>query len=67
MGQDPDAEAFDFGDTEKWATDYSQSRTTIDAKGLKAAYPDIYEQFARRSQSRVLRVCNRPKGAKERA
>lgn len=33
-----------------------QERTTIDSKALKAAHPDIYEQFSKTSATRVLRI-----------
>ena len=36
-----------------WKT---QSRTTLDSKRLKAEKPDIYEAYAKTSESRVFRV-----------
>ena len=40
----------------KLATFKSQSRTTLDSKALKAARPEIWEQFSKTSSTRVLRI-----------
>lgn len=46
---------------DKLATYKAQSRESLDAKALKAAHPDLYGQFARSTEFRVLRHSN-PKG-----
>lgn len=38
------------------ATFKYQERTTIDSKALKAAHPEIWEQFSKTSSTRVLRI-----------
>lgn len=38
------------------ATFKYQERTTIDSKALKAAHPEIWQQFAKTSSTRVLRI-----------
>ena len=38
------------------ATFKYQERTTLDSKALKAAHPEIYEQFSKTSSTRVLRI-----------
>lgn len=38
------------------ATFKYQERNTLDSKALKAAHPDIYEQFVKTSSTRVLRI-----------
>lgn len=40
----------------KLATFKAQSRTTLDSKALKAAHPELWEQFAKTSSTRVLRI-----------
>lgn len=36
-----------------------QSKTSIDSKALKGAYPDIYKQFSKTSTSKVFRISER--------
>lgn len=50
-----DKEIIKFGD-EKLGTFKYQERTTIDSKALKAAHPELWEQFAKTSSTRVLRI-----------
>lgn len=45
-----------IAEEKRLATFKYQERTTLDSKALKVAYPEIYEQFARTSSTRVLRI-----------
>lgn len=53
------AEAGDYGDPEKWLTYFRQSRTDVDGKALRAARPDVYEQFKRVTEFPVARIVKR--------
>ena len=50
-----DAEMIIDGD-KRLATFKHQERNTLDSKALKAAHPEIWEQFAKTSSTRVLRI-----------
>lgn len=45
-----------IAEEKRLATFKYQERTTLDSKALKAAHPEIYEQFAKTSSTRVLRI-----------
>jgi len=45
-----------IAEEKRLATFKYQERNTLDSKALKAAHPDIYEQFVKTSSTRVLRV-----------
>ncbi|UJA04202.1 recombinase [Acinetobacter johnsonii] len=45
-----------IAEEKRLATFKHQERTTLDSKALKAAHPEIYEQFAKTSSTRVLRI-----------
>lgn len=45
-----------IAEEKRLATFKHQERNTLDSKALKAAHPDIYEQFVKTSSTRVLRV-----------
>ncbi len=45
-----------IAEEKRLATFKYQERNTLDSKALKAAHPDIYEQFLKTSSTRVLRV-----------
>lgn len=53
------SEAGDYGDSEKWLTYYRQSRIDVDAKALKIARPDVYEEFKRVTEFPVARISKR--------
>ncbi len=50
-----DAEAIEMPDG-TWVTYFEAMRTTVDSKALKAAHPDIYEQFSNTKPSRTMRI-----------
>lgn len=45
-----------IADDKRLATFKYQERNTLDSKALKAAHPDLYEQFVKTSSTRVLRI-----------
>ena len=45
-----------IAEEKRLATFKHQTRNTLDSKALKAAHPDIYEQFLKTSSTRVLRI-----------
>lgn len=45
-----------IAEDKRLATFKYQERNTLDSKALKAAHPDIYEQFLKTSSTRVLRI-----------
>ena len=45
-----------IAEEKRLATFKYQERNTLDSKALKAAHPDIYEQFVKTSSTRVLRI-----------
>ena len=45
-----------IAEEKRLATFKYQERNTLDSKALKAAHPEIYEQFLKTSSTRVLRV-----------
>ena len=45
-----------IAEDKRLATFKYQERNTLDSKALKAAHPDIYEQFVKTSSTRVLRI-----------
>lgn len=45
-----------IAEEKRLATFKYQERNTLDSKALKAAHPEIYEQFVKTSSTRVLRV-----------
>ena len=57
-----DADAFDYGDPEKWMTFYANDTRRVDVNLLKAEHPDIAAEYTITNSSRTLRKANRPQG-----
>lgn len=57
-----DAEAFNYGDTEKRLTFFEQSRVGFDEARFKFDNPELHAQYRKQTSYRVLRNSKRPKG-----